>query len=189
MNILNWILENKVNIGWVTGGAAGTYKVLLLIYKRLYRPTRTYLNRWNKAMLELEHNGGGSIKDVVVKMSTDMSVIRLTQEAEFQLNPDCRFQCSSDGRFTKVNDSLCKLFGGDRDKFLGFGWVSFIAPEERERVREEWEQGVESDSVILCDYHVINGYTNERIICTSVAYVKRNDKNEVVSIFGIINRK
>lgn len=198
MTVWNWVIENKEPLGWGCGAAVGTYRFGLFAYKKGLVPFRAFIAEVRAVIAEFKPNGGGSLKDIsksnqsaLVKISKDISTMKATQEAEFQLNSDCKFECAPDGRCVKVNDAICRLFGAsDTNKMLGFGWVSFIKENQRDHARQVWEDAVETDNAINSSYTIINGMTGEEVQCTYMAYIKRHSEtNEIISIFGIVNKK
>lgn len=198
MTIWKWVIDNREPLGWGCGAAVGTWKFLVFAYRKGLIPLRNFISEIKTGLAELKPNGGGSMKDMaksnqaaLIKISKDITTMKATQEAEFQLNPDCKFECAPDGRCVKVNDAICRLFGAtDNQRLLGFNWVSFVKLEEQERVRLHWENGVETDNVITDEYTVVNGITNAEQACSYIAYVKRNSEtNDIISIFGIVNKK
>ena len=198
MTIWKWVIDNREPLGWGCGAAVGTWKFLVFAYKKCLLPFRAFLAEIKNALAELRPNGGGSMKDMaksnqiaLTKISKDITTMKATQEAEFQLNPDCKFECAPDGRCIKVNDAICRLFGAsDNQKMLGFGWLNFVKPSEQDHARQIWEDAVETDNAINSSYTIVNAMTGEEVECTYIAYIKRNSEtNEIISIFGIVNKK
>ncbi len=201
--MLEWVVNHKETVAlFVTyiGGMWGAFKIL---YKYVYKPIKLFLQRLVRVMSELENNGGGSMKDIlwqtkdnVGKIQKDITSIKAAQAANFQLSPDCIFECSIDGKCIMVNESLCRLYGADRQLFLGYGWTNFVVDEndeDDEAVRREakvfWVSSVMTDNVINSEYTIRNGYTYEKVRCAYTAYVKRNQETgEIISIFGIVNK-
>lgn len=193
----NWVLANKENITWVCVSIGGAYAFFKWLHKAVWKPSSLFIDRVKKALSELEPNGGGSIKDIVKsdhaalkELGADVKLIKTVQKANIRLNPDCIFQCDSHSKCIMANDSLCRLFGATKEQMLGFGWASFIKPSEREDAREAWESAVENDNEITYEYTIIHGVTGDEIKCIYTAYIDRNpNTNEVMSIFGIVNKK
>lgn len=68
---------------------------------------------------------------------------------------------------------------------MGYSWINFVKSEQQEAVREHYENGVETDDVLAGDCTLLSGQE-----CSYIAYVKRNSEtNEIISIFGIVNKK
>lgn len=194
--MFTWVLNHKETLALIFTYIGGVWVAFRFVHRKWYKPTRAFLDRLKTVMSELENNGGGSMKDIVAqtrdkvgKMSKDVLIIKAAQDANFQLNPDCIFQCAPDGRCIMVNESICRLFGAEREEMLGFGWTGFIHEDERDEARRFWKDSVITDNVINGEYLIVNGYTNEEIPCVYTAYVKRNSDGEIISIFGIVNKK
>jgi len=194
--MFTWVLKHKETLALIFTYIGGAWAGFRFIHRKWYKPIKAFFDRLKRVMAELEDNGGGSTKDrvrnfsnLLLKISKDVSLIKAAQDANFQLNPDCIFQCAPDSRCIMVNESICRLFGAERDEMLGFGWTSFIHEDEREDAKKYWKDSVLTDNVINSEYTIVNGYTQEEIPCVYTAYVKRNSDGEIISIFGIVNRK
>jgi|VirMetMinimDraft_7_1064189.scaffolds.fasta_scaffold17309_5 PAS domain-containing protein len=187
MTVLKWILDNKDSIGWIAGSIFATYKFFILFYKKGWLPFKKW---FDNIKYQLNNNGGKSLLDIIQKMDKNITSIKVRQEADFQLNPDCKFECAPDGRWIKVNDALCRLFGAtDRQRLMGYSWVNFVKHNEQEQVRQHYDDGVETDNVITDTCTITNGVTNTDVSCSYTAYVKRDSEtNEIINIFGIVTK-
>lgn len=185
----NWIKENLELIGKVVGFAGGFWVFVKWSFRNIYKPLKAKYKVWDNALMELQNNGGSSMKDRIDSMSKDIKVMKITQEADIQLNSDARFQCSPDGNCIMVNDSLCRLFGGSKEELLGIGWLNFIEPEEREDVIEAWREALKSNLEMAYDYNIKHGSSGEKIWVHYKSYIKRNANREIISIFGIVHKK
>lgn len=200
--MFTWVLNNLETITKLGAYIGGMWAAFRFLYTKAYKPSSAFITRMKGAISELENNGGGSMKDIlqqtkdkVGKVQRDISVMKAAMDANFQLSPDCIFQCAPpDGRCIMVNESICRLYGADREQLLGYGWTNFIDDsvdeDAKETAKDYWKQAVISDNVINSQYTIINGFTGERIPCVYTAYVKRNgETNEIISIFGIVIKK
>lgn len=184
-----WLMEHWETIGKVIGGAGGFWVAVKWSWKNIYKPFRAKYLIWDKGMQELLNNGGSSMKDMLSVVAKDVKVIKVIQEADMQLNPDARFQCSPDGSCILVNDSLCRMFGASRDELLGMGWLNFVVADQRDDVIETWREALISNLEMSYDYNILHGNTGEKIWVHYKAYIKRNSAGDIISIFGIVNKK
>lgn len=129
----------------------------------------------------------GLVSEVDV-IKYELELLKSLQDAKFHLSSDCIFQCDKYGKCVRVNQSICDLFGADEDEMLGYGWADFIAEDERGEAEKYWKERVLTNTIIKSEYPIINRKTNTKVECSYIAYVKR-DKGQIISIFGIVNKK
>lgn len=87
---------------------------------------------------QVTHNGGGSMKDQVV--ATRNMVQTLTSTFRAHLDNDdhiARFEWDTDGSLVWITGAFFDWTGARNTSTSGFGWLTSVAPEDRERVRNE----------------------------------------------------
>lgn len=87
---------------------------------------------------QVTHNGGGSMKDQVVE--TKNMVQRLSGTFRAHLDNDdnmARFEWDPNGALTWITGAFFDWTGSRNTNAAGFGWLTSVAPEDRERVRNE----------------------------------------------------
>jgi PAS domain S-box-containing protein len=186
MGILEWIKNNKEIIAWGGGAIVAIYKFAALFYKRVWKPASVFIK---KVDYEINNNGGKSIKDMMESANEMLIRISAMNDAMLAISDQNIYKCSSDGKCTFANDSLCDLYGATLEEMLGYGWINFIEPSEREATQKNWERAVEYDSSITAEYTIINGTTGEKIPCFYKAAIKRTKEGKIISILGIVKRK
>lgn len=83
------------------------------------------------------------------------------------------FVCDSAGRTTWANDYMCESFGIDSNAIDGFGWLSAVAKQDRQRVYEEWSRCVQNDLPYKDTYTVEPAYGGESWQCVTEAWPKK----------------
>jgi len=136
---------------------------------------------------ELQPNGGGSIKDQVKEISKDVKAIRVERDATFLLAKEPMFKNDAKGYCILANQALCHLYGTTQEQLLGLGWLNFIEEEDRERVKEEWKNIIESGTEITSTYTVINQMSNIPIPVRYRAIVNR-DNEAIISAIGYVEK-
>lgn len=104
---------------------------------------------------EVLPNGGSSLRDVVTR--TEVKVDRVEQrqllhEATTRARTDsdprvAMFECGPDGQNIEVSDTYCRWLNLSRDELLGWGFLSYIHPADRDEVRDEWHACIEERRV------------------------------------------
>ncbi len=135
---------------------------------------------------ELTNNGGGSLKDITQKMSTDVGIIMSVQGAMLKLSETPMFRCDSEGRCTMVNKAWCELSGMTPTEADGWGWLNAVHYTHRERVRKDFITAVSANSEFNSHYKFVNKVSFEAFLVECCCIIDRNAKKEVVSIIGTI---
>lgn len=138
---------------------------------------------------ELKPNGGGSMKDILVKTHNNVKYILSERDAEFQLSKNAMFRNDGEGYCIAVNKMLTDLFGATEQQMLGLGWVNFIIESDRNRAKTEWENITDSGSEISTTYHIHNPIINEVFPIKYRAIVNRDPHDDhIISILGIVEK-
>jgi PAS domain S-box-containing protein len=120
---------------------------------------------------ELTPNGGSSMKDVITKLAETMvrvegSMTAMTEQAsrmearqQSLLNSvDIPvFETDLSGKCTFANKSYLKLIGRTFDEVKGNGWINSIHPDDRVRVREQWDSAIHDMRSVELTYRVMGG--------------------------------
>lgn len=176
----------------------GVWKKILLPWFRENRNKRDNLakaiahiekisNELSEVSKELKPNGGGSIKDQVKEISRDVKAIRVERDATFLLAKEPMFKNDAKGYCTLANQALCKLYGTNQEQLLGLGWLNYVIEEDRERVKEEWKNIIESGTEITSNYTVKNDQTDQYIPVKYRAIINR-DNESIISAIGYVEK-
>ena len=130
---------------------------------------------------------GGSIKDQVKEISKDVKTIRVEKDATFLLAKEPMFKNDANGYCILANQALCHLYGTTQEQLLGLGWLNFIKEEDRERVKEEWKNIIESGTEITSSHTIINQFTDEEIPVRYRAIINR-DNDKIISALGYVEK-
>ena len=97
------------------------------------------------------------------------------------------FKSDANGYCILANQALCHLYGTTQEQLLGLGWLNFIKEEDRERVKEEWKNIIESGTEITSSYTIINQFTDEEIPVRYRAIINR-DNDKIISALGYVEK-
>jgi PAS domain S-box-containing protein len=88
---------------------------------------------------EVLPNGGGSLRDAVARTEASVSLFLSQQRARDDAEDEVvRIDIDETGRVTWVAAALTRWTERTSDELRGHGWLSFIHPDEREDVAEEY---------------------------------------------------
>lgn len=74
-------------------------------------------------------------------LSQQVEMLNLTMRARDDINIEAaEFECAIDGSNSYVNQTYARWLGVGKSELLGWGWVNFVHPEDRDSVRREWDQ-------------------------------------------------
>lgn len=135
---------------------------------------------------ELTFNGGGSTKDFA-KNSYELAVIsNMRTKHIIMINPIPMYECDKEGHCILANTALCELFGLSEQEILGNGWLSAIAPEDRQACWENYQNSIKSDIPYEWVYTVVNYKTHQRTRCKTEMTVLRDVKGKPVLFQGYV---
>lgn len=88
---------------------------------------------------EVLPNGGGSLRDAVNRTEVSVNLFLSQQRARDDAEDDvCRLDIDDQGRVTWLAAALMRWTERTSDELKGNGWLSFVHPDEREDVAEEY---------------------------------------------------
>jgi PAS domain S-box-containing protein len=144
---------------------------------------------------ELSNNGGGSLKDAMVRterkieeVAKDLYLVRGVQRAMMNRTKIGFFETDQSGRLVWVSKYYLELTGKQLGDVLVNGWGSCIAPEDRQEVLNEWNDCVKNDRDFDMEYHIINGVGKVVPIKGHAKRVKTSDGQTMAFSGSIIEK-
>ena len=194
---VNWLIDNWKEIAGILTGVWLAIKGSLRVYKWVRSfvvPIRKWIRDINTALLQLDFNGGESVKDMVY--TTNKNVEKLIGNMELMMGRQVAmlheidtpmYECSLDGDLIDVNRAWSVLTGLSKDDAIGQGWKKIIFKEDLNYVIKLGEDFVESGETFIDTFRMQNYITKEVFKVQSTA-TKVFDKNKkVISIIGAVN--
>ena len=136
---------------------------------------------------ELKPNGGGSIKDQVRQIAIDVKTICVERDATFLLSKEPMFKNDEHGYCILANNALCQLYGVSQEQMLGLGWLNYIIEEDKERIKEEWINVIETGTEISSYYTIINQVTDEEVPVKYRAIINKHN-GKIISAIGNVEK-
>lgn len=76
----------------------------------------------------------------IAGLSQQVGMMNLMMRARGDINIEAaEFECAADGSNTYVNQTYARWLGVGKSELLGWGWVNFVHPDDRDAVRREWD--------------------------------------------------
>lgn len=115
-----------------------------------YRDSMTEAHKEIKDILLVQVDKLSSVNDQIHQ-------IQMFMDAQFEINPIALFICNHEGKCTHANEALVSLFNSTQTDMLGFGWLSYIHPDDADRVKENWMNALKDKNTTIRDhYRIIN---------------------------------
>lgn len=112
---------------------------------------------------ELRPNGGATLRDSLDRVERRMQVVdergairdardrMLLNQEQFAY-----FECDADGSMRWITRAAMRWTGRAIEDMSGNGWLHIVWPGDRPSVSREWEQAVDSESVLECRHGIID---------------------------------
>ena len=132
-----------------TAGLIGAISIIMAAIFGFIRFLRQIYDKVSHVYSELTPNGGGSIKDSINRIEAmQVGGLQLTGKAFWISDPS--------GKCTFASVRLAAMMGISPGQMLGYGWVSAVSYEDREKCREEWDRAVRDTR----EFHMRYSYTH-----------------------------
>lgn len=153
--------------------------------KEHFRKIHLTVDKIEKIEKEFLTNGGGSLKDHISRLSVGLSELQQGQRAQMAYETNPIFESDKEGNCTYANRAYLRMLGVGMEEVEGHGWRSFIAPESKHIVFDEWETAVKQHRDFKLTYKFIHADGHE--ICANCeAFAIKNDKKELLKYIGTI---
>lgn len=95
------------------------------------------------------------------------------------------FRTDATGKCLYVNERWCNIAGMSAEAASGYGWISAIHPDDRERVMNEWDRAVQYQRQSISEYRF---QTKEQVITWILghAQAERDQNGDVLGYVGTI---
>ncbi len=137
--------QDVMLLGGAIAGAGGIMFAARAVARKIrsgIARVRTTVGRVEHIYAELSPNGGSSVKDVVAKIARRLNILELRHQASLYETAYGVIYTDGDGALVWANPTFCRLVGRTVEELRGTGWVYAIAPSDRTRVTNDWEEAV-----------------------------------------------
>lgn len=137
-------------------------------------------------------NGGKSLADSINRLERGVEAIREKQLENYQTmaalaaNDDVgMWESTIEGDCISINQNILKRVGLSLTEVQGKGWVNFIAPEDRDRVYDEWYKACAQQRDFILKYSYITA-DGTRIPISAHSYPIRGMDGKIVKYIGLV---
>jgi PAS domain S-box-containing protein len=129
----------------------------------------------------------GLVTDVKA-IKKDVQILQMMQESTFDMSGTALFICDSKGLCVEVNDALLSIFNTTADQMYGYGWLSFIHPDDVDRVKKTWEMAVNSYTIKITDHYRVVDKDTYKVIneCHYKAIFRYDADNKLNRAIGSV---
>lgn len=114
-------------------------------------------------LAEMKPDHGHSLKDAVIRLEaavgaiqSEVRHIRASAEMASDSAGALLWRADKNGKVLWVSKAIKEHLGEVNDSsFLGWSWLNLIHHDDRERVRERWEEAIEDQSEVVDEYRAV----------------------------------
>lgn len=150
--LLNNIIE--LSVGALSTVAVALWGYLALVFKR----NGAKLNEFVAIPRELQSvNSKLEVQQGrIAHMQATLTDLHLEIKARADLDIDAaEFTCAQDGSVTSVNLTFARWLGVDKAELLRWGWINYVHPDDRDRVRSEWAACIKEHRTLNIKYRLV----------------------------------
>jgi PAS domain S-box-containing protein len=121
------------------------------------------LPKINAISEQFRPNGGSSLKDAITRIeasliesSADLKEMKKMFEGQLDTSLDGIFVTDNKGWCLRANNGLQDIQGDSENGIKGYGWTKNLHPEDRDRVRQAWEDAVNHKGTFNEKYRFLN---------------------------------
>lgn len=123
-------------------------KIVIPVWKffKEYHDHKALLIKGNEnidaILKELRPNGGSSLKDQISRIENNIELLDIKVASVALATNVGYWKSDSRGHVVEVGRSLCIILGRTESEIIGNNWINIVHPEDRDRVKEEWDSSV-----------------------------------------------
>lgn len=139
---LQTVLDLAASIGALLGMLAAPAAAIWLVFRKRLAAWSAPYRAGLRAMSEVPalRDSVDAGRHEVEQLRTSFVMLTLTMRARGDANVEAaEFECGPDGANSYVNQTYARWLGVGKVELMGWRWMTFIVPEDRQRVRAEWD--------------------------------------------------
>lgn len=96
------------------------------------------------------------------------------------------FRTGRDGTLTHVDAMLQQIFGLEQKDFPDFGWFRHVHPDDLERVKEHWTNGIGRGDSLSLEFRIVRPGTEQVTHVIARNIPQTNESGQIVSQLGFV---
>jgi PAS domain-containing protein len=142
-----------------------------------------YMGVLDSIAYEFQPNGGNSLKDALNRLELFTAVSNTKIQTIMDYHGMAAWESDKAGACIWASEELLKLMELNHHEMQGFGWMTAIAEEDRQRVSSEWTRAVEQQRQFHMEYQVgIENFTKVLGRATQI----RDSKGQLTGFIGTL---
>jgi len=168
----------------IVQGAIAVIKFAASFNDRMDRMEETVNGRLSRIEKELLPNGGTSLRDAVDGLRRSQVLQDRSYEALLDTHDDPLFRSDRFGKCEWANRAYLRMVDKTIEDARGNGWLTFIHPEDRPAVFEEWQASAAQNRNFEMEYRLVSpqGFIKVR----AEARVLRDPSGNIIGFLGSI---
>lgn len=125
-------------LGIVASGVGAVWLFFRVRLQKWWAPYRSGI----EGMAELPgvRRSVQAARQEIAGLTQQVGMMNLMMRARGDINIEAaEFESGQDGSNTYVNQTYARWLGVGKQELLGWGWVNFVHPDDRDGVRREWD--------------------------------------------------
>jgi PAS domain S-box-containing protein len=110
-------------------------------------------------------DSGNSLFDRLLGLERGLRVQDAALMAYIETRAQARLRFDREGNCIHADGTFARLTGSTQEQVVGWGWVNFVSPDQRDRVRTEWNHCVEERREFRMPVPLTNGSEAEMTQC------------------------
>lgn len=136
------VVDIAIGLATLTGIVAGGVGTVWLFFRKKLRSWWGPYRKGLEGMAELPsiRKSVEASRQEIGGLTQQVGMMNLMMRARGDINIEAgEFECGVDGSNTYVNQTYARWIGVGKSELLGWGWVNFVHPDDRDGVRREWD--------------------------------------------------
>ena len=198
MSLENFNTDTVESVAKSVGFWGVIFGGLIAFFKKVIQPIWRFFKEYNEhkelllksnenietILKELRPNGGSSLKDQLSRIENSVDLLDVKVAAVALATNVGYWESDKLGRAVEIGRSLCSILGRSESEIKGSNWVSIMHPQDRESVKEEWDNAVEDSRNFEMTYRFIKPDGSIQKVKGSSHPILKN--NELTGFFGTL---
>lgn len=154
--------------------------------KQRYDEGRELYGKIQKMAEEFRPNGGSTLRDAINRIEEKVTLQEQKTLAIIKSLPLGSWVANEKGKFVDLNKSLCRITGRTESELKGDNWITWVHPNEKDDVFDEWKRCVDSDLNFDMEFtFVLPSGKLQKV--HAIAYQLRDSNSKLIGFLGTLS--